>query len=81
MKTRLFNDNGGETYTETGNKIADEVRGSTLELIHYCVKNNICLRDLQTLIFDEVAVTCAEERIRGGIRQRKIERETINYQI
>lgn len=81
MKTRLFNGNGGETYTETGNKIAEDVYQFTKELVDKAVSLNVCLRDLQTLVYDEVAVTCAEERLRDAIRQRKIERETVNYQI
>jgi len=81
MKTGLFNDNGGETYTETGNLIADKVRQFTDDLVVNANTLNVCLRDLQTLMFDELSVTCAEHRIRAGIRGRKIEREVINYQI
>lgn len=81
MKVRLFNENGGETYTATGNCFADDIHRWAKDLVGQANALNVCLRDLQTLIFDEVAVTCAEERLRAGIRGRKAERETVNYQI
>ena len=75
MNIRLFNDNAGETYTEIGNTWGDLTGNYVSALIDKAVKENISLRDLELLICEEVAVRCAEAKIRKAMAFRKAERD------
>ncbi len=70
---RLFNENGCETPTDSawGKIVSDAIR----PMVKDAVDAGISLRDLQTLVIEEVSVLCAEERLRRGIAERKANRE------
>lgn len=75
MNARLFNDNGCETPNEAGWKWQKDISDTIRLMVKEAVENNVSLRDLQTLVIDEISVTCAEERLRKGIKERAAQRK------
>jgi hypothetical protein len=69
MITRLYNDNGCETPNGLAEIYSREVRNVLRPIIAEALKDNISLRDLQNIIFEETTLSCAEERLRKGIRE------------
>jgi hypothetical protein len=76
MNVRLFNDNGCETPNEAGRKWEDDISDTIRLMVKEAVENNISLRDLQTLVIEEISVTCAEERLRKGIKERQLKTQS-----
>jgi hypothetical protein len=79
LKTRLFNDNGGETYTDLAINLAREVDQTIKPLVEQAVAKGYSIKDYQYIFLDAVNCLFAETRIIAGIKERKV--ETINYQI
>ena len=70
MNARLFNDNGCETPNEMGRKWQDDISNTIRLMVKEAVRDGLSLRDLQTLVCEEISITCAEERLRKGIKER-----------
>ena len=75
MNARLFNDNGCETPNAAGRLWQLDISNAIRLMVKEAVENNLSLRDLQTLVIDEISVTCAEERLRKGIKERAEQRK------
>jgi len=75
MNVRLFNDNGCETLNEAGWKWQKDIFDTIRLMVKEAVEDGISLRDLQTLVIDEISVTCAEERLRKGMKERVEQRK------
>jgi len=75
MNARLFNDNGCETPNKVGRMWQDDISNTIRSMVTEAVRDGISLRDLQTLVIDEISVTCAEERLRKGMKERAAERK------
>lgn len=67
---RLFNDNACETPNDLGHHVSTEIRNIMIALIKDAIDCKMSLRDLQTIVFEEVSLLCAEERLRLGIKER-----------
>lgn len=76
MNVRLFNDNGCETLNNDGNVFADLVHDALKPLVSKAVKDGVSLRDLTTVVFEEISVLNAEWRIRKGIAEREAIRKS-----
>ena len=72
--TRLFKDNGCETMTLEGETFSAYVVPVIRTLIQTALNNGLSLRDVQTMITEEAAVTCAVERLRRGLNERRQQR-------
>jgi hypothetical protein len=72
MSTRLFNDNGCETPNEAGRKWQNEISDTIRLMVREAVEGGFSLRDLQTLVIEEMSVTCAEERLWKGVKERAV---------
>jgi hypothetical protein len=68
---RLYNDNAGETRNELGAEIQDTFGRYIRPIIKEAATNGLCLRDLESLLTDEIRVTIAEETLRRAIKLRK----------
>ena len=75
MNARLFNDNGCETPNDAGRLWAEDISNTVRTMVKEAVEHNISLCDLQTLVIEEISVTCAEERLRRGIKERAEQRK------
>lgn len=71
MSTSLFNDNGCETHNGLADSYSKAVRDALRPIIAEALKDNISLRDFQTIVFEEVSLSCAEERLRKGMAEYK----------
>lgn len=70
MNKRLFNDNAGETLTPDGQRWSATVETILHPLMKKAVEEGISIRDLTTVVMDEIAVLTAESLIRKGIKER-----------
>lgn len=75
MSVKLFNDDAGETLTEAGGVWAKDIGEILKPLMQKATKENICLRDLTTLVVEEISLVAAETRLINGINFRKAQRE------
>lgn len=75
MNARLFNDNGCETPNDAGRLWQEDIANTIRLMVQEAVANGVSLRDLQTLVIEEISVTCAEERLRKGIKERAEQRK------
>ena len=75
MNTRLFNDNGCETPNAVGRWWQESISADVRMMVKDAIENNVSLRDLQALVIEEISVTCAEERLRKGLKERMEERK------
>lgn len=75
MKTRLFNEDGGETMTDLGRYYSQRVETALREIFHSAIGANVSIKDLATIIVDETGAISAEERIRAGIKERAARRK------
>jgi hypothetical protein len=76
MNIRLFNNDGGEMLTSTGNEDwASDVHNCIKKLVDRAVENGVSLRDLTSLVLDEITCLTAEARVLKGIRERRAARE------
>ena len=73
MNVRLFNDNGCETPTPKGEEWIDLVRNYLTPIIEKAVKDGIALRDVQTIVNEEVSFACAHARLRRGMKEHKLQ--------
>lgn len=66
---RLFNENGCETPTDTiWGKVVYEALNP---LVKEAVEAGLSLRDLQTLVVEEISLLCAQERLIRGMREHR----------
>lgn len=79
MNVRLFNDNGCETPTEEGRRWQDDVSNTIRLMVKEAIERDISLRDLQTVVIEEISVTCAEERLRRGVKERAEQRRVTKF--
>lgn len=75
MNARLFNDNGCETPNDAGRLWQDDISNTIRSMVKEAVENNVSLRDLQALVIEEISITCAEERLRKGLKERAEQRK------
>lgn len=75
MNTRLFNDNGCETPNDAGKQWQMDIANAIRTMVKTAVETNVSLRDLQTLVMEEISITCAEERLRKGLKERAEQRK------
>ena len=75
MNVRLFNDNGCETPTDRGRWWREDIANTVRLMVKEAVEANVSLRDLQALVIEEISITCAEERLRKGIKERAEQRK------
>jgi len=71
MNVRLFNDNGCETRSNLGEKYSDGIRDAFEPLLGQALLEGVSLRDLQTLLFEELSSRLAEERLRRGLKEHR----------
>ena len=70
MNKRLFNDNVGETLTIDGHIWSENVASILRPLMMKAVRESVSIRDLTTVVIDEISVLAAENLIRKGIEER-----------
>lgn len=71
MNVRLFNDNGCETPTPKGEEWIDFIRINLTPIVEKAVQDGLALRDVQTLVNEEISFACAHARLRRGIKELK----------
>lgn len=69
---RLYNDNPGETLNVWGHSWAIKVRSAMRDLIKQADAENVSVRDLTTMVVDEITLCSSESRIE---KVRKLHRE------
>ncbi len=74
MNGRLFKDNGCETLTDEGESWSELTSSYLRALVDKALQEGISLRDLTTVVIDEITVLTAENRIRKGIKERADQR-------
>jgi hypothetical protein len=77
MSRRLFNDNGCETPNSTGLRWKEAISITIGRLVSEAAADNVSLRDVQTLVMEEISITCAEERLRKGIEETRVSRANL----
>jgi hypothetical protein len=75
MNARLFNDNGCETPNDAGRLWLNDIHETFRVMVQEALEHNVSLRDLQTLVVEEISVVCAEERLRKGLKERAEQRK------
>ena len=71
MNKRLFNDNGGETLTPDGHIWREKVSAALRPLMTAATREGVSIRDLTTVVMDEITVLTAENLLRKGMEERK----------
>jgi len=71
MKTRLIKDNAGETLTAEGHLWEMDIQNALRPLVDKALCENVSLRDLTTMVFEEISALSSEKRIRLIIEERK----------
>lgn len=79
MSKRLFNDNGGETLTPEGHLWSVDVAAALRPLMAKAVAEGVSIRDLTTVVMDEITVLTAENLIRKGIEERRKNRNQVDF--
>lgn len=79
MSKRLFNDNGGETLTPEGHIWSVDVAAALRPLMAKAVAEGVSIRDLTTVVVDEITVLTAENLLRKGIEERRKNRNPVDF--
>lgn len=79
MSKRLFNDNGGETLTPEGHFWSVDVAAVLRPLMAKAAAEGVSIRDLTTVVMDEITVLTAENLIRKGIEERRKNRNPVDF--
>ena len=68
MINRLFSDNASEKMTELGEEWGKDIRDTLLLMVEEANAEGISLRDLTTLVIEEMILLAAETRLGNGIK-------------
>ena len=71
MNVRLFNDNGSEKLTLMGEDWVRKISDTLRPLVEEAVDCHLPLRDVQTLVIEEILFLSAEYRLRKGAAEYK----------
>ena len=80
LKVRLFNDVAGETYTELATIYSREIHLALRPIFERAKRDNVCLRELESIGMGEVMLLTSEMALRAGSESYKAKQKAKEFQ-